>query len=544
LLAACAALTVLCSGAHAAPLADHKLGSGDLLVIQVFGETDLSGKFMVGPTGNITLPVVGGLQVSGLTLTQARDAVEKACKDLVKRPFVTVSLDEMGSERKVYASGYVMKPGPLVLPFGSSIADALAAAGPTEIGDLRRVRLTHSGGQPMIFDMSGFRAGTAMNINEGVQWGDVLYVPKLEDEITVLGQVQKPGSATLPIDQEIRIVDALGRIAGGLTASANRTQAVLLRKDEKPIVIDLRKLLLKGDLEQNIVMKAGDTLVVQDAEKISVLGEVASPRTFEAPEPLSVLEVLANAGGLKPESGPENAKIIRAGGTEEKVDLRALLREGKVANNVTLAAGDTLVVPEADPETVLFVGAVQKGGTFSIRDAQQKDILRLLTVVGTTADADIARVSILRHDQRVPVNLYKMLHDGDLRGNCDLEIGDVVLVPTLDRMYVLGAVGRQGAFPVEPDMKIIDALTSAGGLASNASANDSVLVRTNADGTSEFIKVKLADLRRGVAPEPTKLKAGDILYVPEEGSHFFSWNTLYNAVIYLGGVLGVVNAFR
>ena len=529
-----------CGVAMAAPEGDYHLGSGDVLILNVFGEQEMNGKFAVGPTGTATFPLIGSQKLAALTLDDARVQITRALKDVIRNPHVTLTLDELASERKVYSTGYVGHPGPLALPFGATIADALAAALPLDVADLRRVRLTHPGEAAQSLDMSGFRAGNALNVLEKVRYGDVVYIPKLEDEITILGEVAKPGASLLPVDHDVTVVDALGKLAGGLTASADRTQATLLRKGEKPITIDLKRLLAEGDPTQNLVLKAGDTLVLREAGKIAVLGEVGTPRTFDAPEPVNVLEALAAAGGTKPNAGTEKARILHGDGTEQNVDIKALIRQGNVTQNLMLRAGDTLIVPEAEPETVLFIGAIKSPGTLSIRDAKQKDALRLLTMVSPAPNADLARVSILRGDKRIPVNLYKMLHDGDLSSNCDLAVGDVVWVPELDRMYALGAVGRQGELPVEPGMRIIDALSRSGGFLPNADANAAVLVRTKADGTSELVKLRLADLQHGNAPEPIQLQAGDILYIPERGAPRFTWNVLRDALWFAGGLVGLL----
>ena len=534
------ALSWGCGVAAAAPEGDYHLSSGDVLVLTVFGDPDLSGKVAIGPTGTASFPLIGTQKLAALTLDDARVQILRALKDVIRTPHLTLTLDELASERKVYATGYVGHPGPIALPFGATIADALAAALPLETADLRRVRMTHPGEAAQELDMSGFRAGTALNVLEKVRYGDVVYVPKLEDEITILGEVAHPGASLLPVDHDVTVVDALGKIAGGLTATADRTSATLLRKGQKPVTIDLKRLLTEGDPAENLVLKAGDTLVLREAGKIAVLGEVGTPRTFDAPEPVNVLEALAAAGGATKIAGPEKARILRAGGTEESVDIRALIRQGNVTQNLMLRAGDALIIPEAEPETVLFIGAVKAPGTLSIRDAKQKDALRLLTLVSTTPTADLARVSILRGDKRVPVNLYRMLHDGDLSSNCDLEVGDVVWVPEMDRMYALGALNRQGELPVEPGMRIIDALSRSGGFLPNADANAAVLVRTKADGTAELIKVRLADLQRGNAPEPTQLQPGDILYVPQRGAARFTWDVLRDAIWFAGGIWALV----
>ena len=128
-----------CGVAMAAPEGDYHLGSGDVLILNVFGEQEMNGKFAVGPTGTATFPLIGSQKLAALTLDDARVQITRALKDVIRNPHVTLTLDELASERKVYSTGYVGHPGPLALPFGATIADALAAALPLDVADLRRL---------------------------------------------------------------------------------------------------------------------------------------------------------------------------------------------------------------------------------------------------------------------------------------------------------------------------------------------------------------------------------------------------------------------
>ena len=79
------------------------------------------------------------------------------------------------------------------------MVDALAAAGSGDLSDLRRVRLTHPGEPSKILDLSGLRTEQPIDVTERVQYGDVIYVPKVRERIAVLGQVNNPGTAYLPV---------------------------------------------------------------------------------------------------------------------------------------------------------------------------------------------------------------------------------------------------------------------------------------------------------------------------------------------------------
>ena len=178
------------------------------------------------------------------------------------------------------------------------------------------------------------------------------------------------------------MLDALSRIGQGLAPSADLSSALLIRKDEPTKAIDLNKLLKAGDISQNEVLRAGDVLVIHEAANISVVGEVTNAATFRSGEPVTVLEALAQAGGFTLEADLAAGQIFSAAGEARVVDLEALWKQGDLTQNLFLCPGDVLVVPEAEPETIMVAGAVSKPGVFNLAQQKERDVLRIVTAAG------------------------------------------------------------------------------------------------------------------------------------------------------------------
>lgn len=87
--------------------ADYRVGQGDVLEVYVYNEAELTQSYPVGPGGGITLPMVGRVQVIGNTTDEIRELLRKRLSEVIVNPFVTVSIDEAKSLRKVFVSGYV-----------------------------------------------------------------------------------------------------------------------------------------------------------------------------------------------------------------------------------------------------------------------------------------------------------------------------------------------------------------------------------------------------------------------------------------------------
>jgi len=518
------------------PMAGYTASTGDMLDVTVFGEQEFSGQFRVGPSGTLSMPVVGNVDVGGKTLEQIEEQIDTELRRLIKRPMVTVALDELASQRKVYTTGEVQTVGPMVLPFGATVADVVTAAGPTELADLRAVRVTRIGQQPITVDLSGLRTGEEIDVSVRVAYGDAIYLPRLEDRIAVLGEVKQPGETILPLGRRVTVLDAISRVGGGLTEGADLTSAMIIRAGEPIMHVNLDRLLDEGDLTQNKVLQPGDVLVVREAGKLSVLGEVRAPQSFQITEPITVVEALARVGSTTPEADLRRAQVITPEGSIP-IDLEALVMQGEMQYNLAMNPGDVLLVPPAGPETVLVLGAVERPGVIDIREQQQRDVLRLLTAAGPSDMAALNQVHIYREDEMITVDVEAML-DGDLAQNIALEPDDVVVVTEVDTAYLMGAASRQGLIPVTDDLTLLDVVAQYGNFQAGNMKKVTVL-RTNEFGEAEFFTRNMGQADRGVAPEDMPLQEGDIVFIPF-ADRGFDWGEARNALWAIGSIWGLI----
>lgn len=162
--------------------------------------------------------------------------------------------------------------------------------------------------------------------------------------VTILGEVVKPG--IYPAVGDRRLYDLISA-AGGFTPSAGRKVNVIRQHSESdPITINLRRNLA-DDLQNNIDIRPGDTITVERAPIIYVVGDVGHPTGLLVDNgSLTVLQALALAGGTNRTAKMGGTRIIRkgpAGMTETKVPLKKML-EAK-APDINLQADDILFVP-------------------------------------------------------------------------------------------------------------------------------------------------------------------------------------------------------
>src|SRR3989454_9430409 len=186
--------------------------------------------------------------------------------------------------------------------------------------------------------------------------------------VAVLGQVTRPGVYELM--QGATVLDALAA-AQGLAVDAGLGEARLMRGGDPPVVIDLERLLLRGELALNLPLLPGDALVIPEdpTGRVYVLGEVLRPGIVPLRGSLTALQAMTPAGGPTRRALLNRAHIIRRGRqapaaatvtlatvTVAKqsiagvqllpVDLLKVIREGDVARDLALQRGDVLYIPE------------------------------------------------------------------------------------------------------------------------------------------------------------------------------------------------------
>ena len=107
--------------------ANYRLGTGDKLRVIVFGETSLSGEFVISDTGEIAFPLIGNVHAAGLSVQQFEDALRTRLADgYLRDPRVSAEVEDY---RPFYILGEVQKPGEYPYTNGLTVLNAVATAG-------------------------------------------------------------------------------------------------------------------------------------------------------------------------------------------------------------------------------------------------------------------------------------------------------------------------------------------------------------------------------------------------------------------------------
>jgi polysaccharide export outer membrane protein len=159
--------------------------------------------------------------------------------------------------------------------------------------------------------------------------------------------------------------------------------------------------------------------VVEFASKpVSVIGAVKSPITFNADQPVTLLEALTRAGGLTEDAGSYLLLSRRPVGDEEtglvtqRISIVDILESASSIETIRLRGGDEIRVPEAGK--IYVVGNLKKPGTYRIPNDHQTSVLKALALSegllpNATREAFIYREAADGSKTEIPVDLKKLL---------------------------------------------------------------------------------------------------------------------------------------
>ena len=167
---------------------DYRIGPEDLLEIQVYGVDQLSRTVRVNSEGVISLPLVGAVNVGGLTAHEAEVAVAtKLATNYLQDPQVSLFVKEFTTQR-ITLEGAVAKPGIYPLRGETTLLRALAlAGGQGSLSDMHSVVLFRT-------DADGKRTTLTYDV-ESIRHGEVPDPPVQNDDLIVLNR--SPGRVLL-----------------------------------------------------------------------------------------------------------------------------------------------------------------------------------------------------------------------------------------------------------------------------------------------------------------------------------------------------------
>ena len=218
---------------------DYRLGAGDAIGVQVYQSPDLSIDARVSESGVISYPLVGSVQLGGLTIAEAEKKIADALRSggFVKVPQVNIVLRQVRGNQ-VAVLGQVSRPGRFPLEtFNTRVSDMLAAAGgTTATGDDVLIVTGQRDGKPFrkVIDIPALFLNEKSDEDIVLAGGDTLYVNKAP-MFYIYGEAQRPGPYR--IERGMTVMQALAQ-GGGPTVRGSQNRLKLHRRDASGKVVE------------------------------------------------------------------------------------------------------------------------------------------------------------------------------------------------------------------------------------------------------------------------------------------------------------------
>ena len=218
---------------------DYQLGAGDAIRILVFQNPDLTLDSRVSEGGTITYPLIGTVQIGGLTISGAEQKIAAALKSggFVQQPQVNIVLIQ-NRGNQVSVLGQVNRPGRFPLEtFNTRVSDMLAAAGGATVGgDDVAIVTGMRDGKPFrkLIDIPALYLGAKADADFALAGGAPIYVHRAP-VFSIYGEVQRPGS--FRIERRMTVQQALAQ-GGGPTLRGTENRLRLHRRDASGAVVE------------------------------------------------------------------------------------------------------------------------------------------------------------------------------------------------------------------------------------------------------------------------------------------------------------------
>jgi protein involved in polysaccharide export with SLBB domain len=547
---------------------EYVLGPGDGLTIDLWGGVSQRLFRTVDREGRLSLPEAGPLLVSGKTLGDVQEVVQRVLRTQYRDVSADISLGRLRTVR-VYVVGEVVAPGAYDISSLSTPLNALfAAGGVTARGSLRLLR--HSRGRQLVEEVDAYDLllhgirGDLKNLENG----DTLLVPPVGPQATVDGMVRRP--AVYELRGETNLAEVLDLAGGVLPAAALRhIEVQRLEAHEKRTMLSVN---LDETSDPQLVRRQLAAFAVRDGDEVHIFpiapyntasvylqGHVLRPGRYAYTPGMRIPDLVASYRDLLPEPAKHYAEIIRLHQPDWRPVVESFDLEAALANpsaSPKLEPLDTVRIfgrYDLEPAPVVWLsgevrnpGQYRTSGQMHLRDA-------IYQAGGLLPDAALDSTQLFRSQ---PDGSFRILNV-NLAAALDADPLENVLVQPRDRIivhrsqfrvdppsvYIKGEVANPGRYPLGENMHIADLLSAAGGPKRSADLKNGDLTRyhtvSGAAPTGEHRRVDLSAAFHD-ANLNFPLKDGDVLTLPQ----LAGWNDLGASVTITGevknpGVFGI-----
>jgi protein involved in polysaccharide export with SLBB domain len=512
---------------------NYQLGPDDELVIDISGYSEANYRLKVSPDGQIRIPVVGPINVGGLTIEQAKTKIIKQLSSGYEgissgETSVSITLGNIRSI-KVTIVGEVAMPGTYTLPSLATAFNALyVSGGPNKNGSFRSIKVLRNGKQIATIDVYEFLLKGQAKGNVRLQDQDVIMVGAYETRVELKGEVKRDGFYEVTKNETLK--DVIG-FAGGYSDIAYKDRIKVFRNTGKEKSV--------ADVPQDVVAifipQTGDQYIIDKvlerfANRVQINGAVFRPGFFALEEGLTLSKLIKKAEGLTEEAFTSRGLIYRLKDDNSleaiSFDVNEVMSEQK---DILLKREDNVQILSKlemrEDYTVSIAGEVISPGIYPYAENLRVEDL-IITSGGLKESASKTKIEIARKIKNIDVNdvsapvasivSYEIFDDLKTKeGNTIfLQPFDVVSIYKLPGYYIQrnitleGEVTHPGQYTLtRNNERISEVIARAGGVTASAYSGGAILIRTKKlSATDQFIKKKKLESLEKQSSDSTRAK--------------------------------------
>jgi polysaccharide export outer membrane protein len=470
---------------------DYVIGPGDELRLQIWGQVNLRGSYVVDRTGAIALPQVGSVHVAGLRFSQITDFLRSQLGRVYRNYDLNVNLGQLRSIQ-VFVVGKARRPGSYTIGSLSTLLNALfVSGGPQSQGSLRDIQVRRNGETVTHFDLYDLLLRGDKTKDVPLTSGDVIFIPDVGAQVAVLGSIKSPGIYELHGEQTFQQLVAL---SGGQTnvaaGSRARVERISNHADRNVIDVDLKGTESPAVQDGDVVIV--DSIVDRFKDAVTLRGNVANPGRYAWHPGMHVSDLIPSRESLMTRDYSRQHNLLG----QANLDYMAPPREGPLGTQTAAvtdhgaaairgaASRGTADSETADPRTTSSGGGGGNSAGSALTGSSSNFQAKTDVILSAPdIDWDYAVIERLKADTLtttlVPFNLGKVVLDKDRTQDLELLSGDVVTifskadirVPSNHQTKFVkleGEFAGSGIYSVEPGETLRHLLTRAGGLTPDA----------------------------------------------------------------------------
>jgi protein involved in polysaccharide export with SLBB domain len=508
--------------------AGYILGPDDQIIVSVYGYSEKKYDLTINEIGEVYIPNVGPINVSGLSIEQATDKIKSKLASTIYTAInsgktkVQVTLGKIRSIR-VTVIGQAKKPGTYTVSSLTTLYNILyLCGGPTPMGSYRAIEVIRGNQPKRTADLYDFLVNGNQKDNILLQEGDVVRIPYYKNRVILSGNVKREGKFEM-LDNET--FNNLLNYSGGFTDNAYRGAVTVFRQTD----IEKKIIDVNADQYGSFETNGSDSIIVRKLQdefgnRIIISGSVLRPGSYQLTPELTVNSLIEKAGGLKRDAYTKRVSIFRYLKNKMPTMLSVDL-DSSVESGVFLVKDDSVAVHSIfefhDSNYVSIEGNVRKPGNIPWREnISLRDIL--LSAGGISEFGDSSTIEISRRIKNA--NVDKANHNESRIFNINLNQNsnsgqdvilqpyDLIIVKTLPgyspqrTVLVLGDVKSPGRYGLQKSGdKISDVLKRVGGFKASADSSSITIRRSIKSNLTVAEREKLFQRILNISPDSLSL---------------------------------------